>query len=150
MITMQELKPAIDIIKEFEGLKLEAYLCPANVWTIGYGTTVYPNGQKVKQGDRCTKEQADAYLSHSLIRFVGDLLYLVRVKVTKNQECALISFIYNLGTTNLQSSTLLKKLNKEDFAGAALEFLKWNKAGGKVLAGLVRRRKMEMDLFNKT
>lgn len=149
MITMQELKPAIDIIKEFEGLKLEAYLCPANVWTIGYGTTVYPNGVKVKQGDRCTKEQADLYLLADVLKFQGHVLYLVTAELTKNKFCALLSFTYNVGPENLKKSTLLKKLNKKDFAGAALEFLKWNKAGGKVLAGLVRRRKMEMDLFNR-
>lgn len=132
------------IIKECEGLYLKSYLCPADVWTIGYGHT---KGVKPKQV--ITEEQANQYLLDDLQVSLGAVNRLVKVKLSQNQFDALVSFTFNLGQGALAGSTLLRKLNSGDYEGAANEFPKWNGAGGKVLAGLVRRRKMEQDLFKK-
>ena len=126
-----------------------AYLCPAKVWTIGIGTTVYPNGLKVKKGDKCTQEQALEYLQHDLKSFEKTVNDSVKVDLTQNQFDALVSLTYNIGSTAFKNSTLLKKLNAKDYAGAADQFLVWNKGGGKVLKGLVRRRDAERALFLK-
>lgn len=138
----------LNLIKTFEGLKLEAYDDGIGVWTIGYGTIKYPNGVRVKRGDTCTEAQATDYMRNDLRTFIADVNRLVTKKINQNQFDALVSFIYNLGTTNFASSTLLKKLNSGDFVGAASEFKRWNKAGGKVMKGLTRRREAEANLFN--
>jgi len=135
----------IELIKSFEGLKLNAYICPAGVPTIGYGTTRV-NGQPVQMGSVITESQASGYLKSDLQQFESAVNAAVKVPLTQNQFDALVSFTYNLGAGNLRSSTLLKKLNASDYAGAADEFPKWNKAGGKELAGLTRRRNAERDL----
>lgn len=137
------------LIKSFEGKRLAAYDDGVGVWTIGYGTIKYPNGVKVKKGDVCTDEQADQYFNNDLVKFENSVNSLVKVPLTQNQFAALVSFAYNLGATNLSNSTLLRKLNSKDYKGAAAEFPKWNKAGGKVMAGLTRRRLAEQELFNK-
>ena len=126
-----------------------AYLCPADVWTIGIGTTVYPNGTKVKKGDKCTQEQAMEYLQHDLRSFEKTVNDSVKAPLTQNQFDALVSLAYNIGSTAFKNSTLLKKLNAKDYLGAADQFLVWNKGGGKVLKGLVRRREVERALFLK-
>jgi len=130
------------LIKSFEGLELEAYLCPANVWTIGYGHT-----KGVKKGDKITKEQAEKLLEEDLAFFRNGVKRLVKVALNKNQFGALVSFAYNLGLGSLESSTLLKKLNAGDYQGAADQFPRWNKSKGKVLTGLVRRREAERAVF---
>ena len=119
------------------------------VWTIGIGTTVYPNGTKVKKGDSCTLDQAKSYFSHDLKRFEASVNNLVKVPLSQNQFDALVSLVYNIGSGNFASSTLLKKLNAKDYAGAAEQFPRWNKGGGKVMKGLVRRRDAERALFLK-
>ncbi len=134
------------LIKQFEGLRLDAYICPAGVPTIGYGTTKV-NGQAVKVPSTITESQANDYLKSDVKTFEQAVNSAVTVPVTQNQFDALVSFTYNLGPGNLRSSTLLKKLNAKDYAGAADEFPKWNKSGGKELAGLTRRRNAERDLF---
>ncbi len=139
----------LNLIKQFEGLRLAAYDDGAGVWTIGYGTIKYPNGVRVKHGDKITQAQADQYIANDVATFERAVNMLVNVPLNQNQFDALVSFTYNLGATNLSASTLLKKLNSKDYNGAAGEFQKWNKAGGKVMTGLVRRRKAEMELFNK-
>uniref|UniRef100_UPI00300A9510 lysozyme n=1 Tax=Acinetobacter ursingii TaxID=108980 RepID=UPI00300A9510 len=139
----------LNLIKQFEGLKLNAYDDGVGVWTIGYGTIKYPNGVRVKHGDKITQAQADQYIANDVATFERAVNMLVNVPLNQNQFDALVSFTYNLGATNLSASTLLKKLNSKDYNGAAGEFQKWNKAGGKVMTGLVRRRKAEMELFNK-
>lgn len=139
----------IGFIAGFESLRLKAYLCPANVWTIGWGTTVYPNGIKVKKGDTCTIEQARAFKNHDLKRFQKCVNDTVAVPLNQNQFDALVSLTYNIGEAAFKSSTLLKKLNAGDFAGAADQFLVWNKSKGKVLNGLVNRRAAERTLFLK-
>ena len=139
----------LNLIKQFEGLKLNAYDDGVGVWTIGYGTIKYPNGVRVNHGDKITQAQADQYIANDVATFERAVNMLVNVPLNQNQFDALVSFTYNLGATNLSASTLLKKLNSKDYNGAAGEFQKWNKAGGKVMTGLVRRRKAEMELFNK-
>ena len=138
-----------NLIKQFEGKRLSAYDDGVGVWTIGYGTIKYPNGLRVKRGDTCTDAQANTYFNNDLITFENAVNRLVKVKLNQNQFDALVSFTYNLGETNLYKSTLLKKLNAGDYIGASNEFEKWNKASGRVLTGLTRRRKAEKELFLK-
>ncbi|TCB77424.1 lysozyme [Acinetobacter sp. ANC 4173] len=146
---MKTSNDGVELIKGFEGLRLSAYDDGVGVWTIGFGTIKYPNGVRVKRGEKCTKVQAEQYLRNDLITFENAVNQLVKAPLNQNQFDALVSFTYNLGETNLRSSTLLKKLNAKDYKGAAAEFLKWNKAGGKVMSGLVKRRETEMELFLK-
>tara|TARA_A100001391_G_scaffold201791_1_gene189674 strand:- start:1556 stop:1987 length:432 start_codon:yes stop_codon:yes gene_type:complete len=138
----QSSRKGLDLIKQFEGCKLSAYLCPAGVWTIGWGRTT-----NVKRGDTCTQAQADAWLVQEYDAFEQKVRALIKVAVTPNQLGALVSFAYNVGVGALQSSTLIRLLNQGDYAGAAAQFARWNRAAGKTLAGLTRRRKAEADLF---
>ena len=144
---MKTSQSGISLIKGFEGKRLNAYYDGVGVWTIGFGTIKYPNGVRVKKGDTCTEAQAESYLKNDLVKFENAINRLVKVPLNQNQFDALSSFTYNLGETNLSSSTLLKKLNAKDYAGAADQFLRWNKAGGKVMNGLTRRREAERNLF---
>ncbi|MCR4530830.1 lysozyme [Acinetobacter venetianus] len=139
----------INLIVSFEDLKLDAYDDGVGVWTIGYGTTVYPNGLKVKQGDTCTLGQAKEYFAHDLNRFEKAVNQSVKVSINQNQFDALVSLTYNIGQTAFSKSTLLKKLNAKDYQGAADQFLVWIRGGGKVLKGLERRRAAERALFLK-
>ncbi len=146
---MNTSQTGINLIKGFEGKRLSAYDDGVGVWTIGYGTIKYPNGVRVKKGDTCTDTQAESYLKNDLVKFESAINRLVKVPINQNQFDALSSFTYNLGETNLSKSTLLRKLNSKDYKGAADQFLVWNKAGGRVLTGLVRRREAERNLFLK-
>lgn len=137
----------IDLICSFEGLRLKAYDDGVGVWTIGYGTTVI-NGVKVKKGDTCTLEQAKAYMAQDLKQFES-AVNQVKVPLNQNQYDALVSLAYNIGVSAFLNSTLLKKLNAKDYKGAAEQFPRWNRGGGRVLNGLVKRRKIEMELFLK-
>ena len=138
------MNPAIPLIKEFEGCKLKAYKCPAGVWTIGYGHT-----DGVKEGDEITQQEADRLLADDVHSFSAGVQRLVTSDINRNQLGALTSFAFNVGLGNLRHSTLLRLVNKGDFVGAANQFSRWNKAGGKVLAGLTRRREAERKLFLK-
>lgn len=143
-------KAGADLIKEFEGCKLQAYKCSANKETIGYGNTFYEDGSPVKMGDTITKERADSLFTLISDSFAAKVKPLINSAVTENQFAALVSFAYNCGITNLKSSTLLRKVNANpNDPTIASEFAKWNKAGGKVLAGLTRRRKAEAELYFK-
>lgn len=146
-----DLALALKIIKKWEGLILEAYPDPGYGWdlaTIGWGTTVYPNGKKVQQGDKITEKQAEEYLVYHVQKScMPPIESKVKVKLNNNQLCALVSFIYNVGSGNFGSSTLLKKLNAGDYEGSAAQFDVWNKSNGKVLPGLVKRRAEERKLF---
>lgn len=142
-------KTGLDLISSFEGIRLNAYDDGVGVWTIGIGTTIYPNGVKVKKGDKCTLEQAHEYLAHDMIEFEKTVNDSVKVPLSQNQFDALVSLTYNIGSAAFKNSTLLKKLNAKDFTGAADQFLVWNRGGGKVLKGLVRRRDAERALFLK-
>jgi lysozyme len=139
----------IDLIAQYEGLKLKAYRCPANVVTIGYGTTVYDNGHPVRMGDQITAQRAKELLMHEVnMKAVGVKMLLGNTIVTQHQFDALVSFAYNCGTGALKESTLLKKVKANPSDPAIRhEFSRWNKAGNKVLAGLTARRKAEADLY---
>ena len=139
---MTPSKNCIDMVKHFEGFKALAYLCPANVWTIGYGRTKH-----VKEGDIISMPQAERDLQEELIEFGDQVQSVVKVELSQNEYDALTSWTYNLGVGNLQSSTLLKKLNAGDKNSVPSEMLRWNKANGKVLNGLTRRRQAEADLW---
>lgn len=143
-------KEAADLIKSYEGLKLTAYKCSANKDTIGYGNTFYEDGSSVKPGDKITKERADKLFELISSEFAKNVAPLIKSQLNENQFGALVSFAYNAGIGNLKSSTLLKKVNANPSdASIRLEFMKWDKAGGKQLAGLTRRRKAEADLYFK-
>lgn len=135
---------AKDLIRKYEGLRLEAYLCPAGVPTIGYGHT-----KGVKLGDKITKEQAEKFLDDDYNAASAFVKSLVKVSLTDNALGALTSFVFNLGVGSLKTSTLLKKLNVGDFVGAANEFDKWVFSAGKKLNGLIARRAEEKQLFLK-
>ncbi|MCH7305638.1 lysozyme [Acinetobacter higginsii] len=137
------------LICSFEDLRLQAYDDGVGVWTIGYGTTIYPNKIRVKRGDTCSSEQAKAFFQHDLIRFEAAINESVLVALSQNQFDALVSLAYNIGITAFKNSTLLKQLNNKNYKDAAEQFLVWNKASGKVLRGLVRRREAERNLFIK-
>ncbi len=138
----------IQLIKTFEGCLLNAYLCPAKVWTIGYGSTQYLDGKPVKQGDKITQQQAEELLIDTVNIFTEGVEKLIKVELNDNQFSALVSFAFNLGIGNLQKSTLLKKVNDNpNNHMIRTEFAKWNKAGGKVLNGLTRRRNAESQLY---
>ena len=137
----------VALIKAHEGLRLTAYTDPVGVWTIGYGHTTAAGPPKVERGMKITDAGADAILRQDLAKFEGYVSSAVKVPLNQNEFDALVSFTFNLGPGNLRSSTLLKKLNAGDRAGAADEFLKWTKAGGKTLPGLVKRREAERSLF---
>lgn len=137
----------INLICSFEGLELKAYLDSANIWTIGYGTIIR-NGVKVKKGDTCTIEQAKAYMASDLKSFEA-AVNKVKVPLNQNQFDALVSLTYNIGVNAFANSTLLKKLNAQDYKGAAAQFDVWNKVKGKVVQGLLNRRAKERKLFEK-
>lgn len=137
----------INQICNFEGLKLSAYDDGNGVWTIGYGTTRYPNGKRVSEGDRCTLDQAKAYMQHDLKIFERAINSSVKVPLKQNQFDALVSLTYNIGVGAFKNSTLLKKLNLGDYKEAANQFDVWVNAGGKRLQGLVNRRAIEKKLF---
>ena len=132
----------LSLIKKFEGCELEAYKCAAGVWTIGYGST-----KGVKEGDTHTQEEADKLLLHEMSEYEGYINDMVEVPLEQNQFDALCSWVYNLGPTNLKESTMLKVLNEEKYAEVPQQIKRWNKAGGKVLDGLIRRREAEALLF---
>jgi len=142
------MNKGIPIIRKFEGLKLKAYLCPANVWTIGYGNTFYENGSKVQEGDKITLDRADRLLFFVVQKFEAEVKKLVKSDINENMLGALTSFAFNVGAGNLAKSTLLKKVNANpNDITIRDEFNRWTKAGGKVLNGLFTRRKAEADLY---
>ncbi|MDX7345685.1 lysozyme [Citrobacter braakii] len=147
---MQTNEKGIKNIKDFEGCSLTAYPDPGTggaPWTIGYGWTHPVDGKPIKPGMTIKQETADRLLKTGLVSYENDVLKMAKVKLTQGQFDALVSFAYNVGSRALSTSTLLRKLNDGDVMGAADEFLRWNKAGGKVLNGLTRRREAERALF---
>ena len=137
------------LIQEFEGLSLVPYLCSAKVATIGYGNTFYPSGKKVTMQDApISLATAKWMLKETADKFAADVDKLIKSKLRQNQFNALVSFAFNLGITSLGRSTLLKKVNiNPNDPTIAAEFAKWNKAGGKVLNGLTKRRAKEAKLY---
>ena len=132
----------LSLIKKFEGCKLEAYKCSAGVWTIGYGHTT-----GVKEGDVCTQEEAEKLLRGDIFKFEEYVQDSVKVDLDQSQFDALVAWRFNLGPGNLRSSTMLKKLNNGEYESVPFEMRRWNKAGGKTLDGLIRRRQAESLLF---
>jgi lysozyme len=149
----------IQQIKIDEGVKNKPYQCPALLWTVGVGHVIDPNHAKVPFADRkklpipagwdrvLSADEIDDILRKDLARFEAGVLRLIKVKLTQGQFDALVSFAFNVGLGNLQNSTLRMKINREDYAGAAEQFLVWTKAGGRVLPGLVKRRTHEKEMF---
>jgi lysozyme len=137
------------LIQEFEGLSLVPYLCSAKVATIAYGSTFYPSGKKVTMQDQpISLATAKWMLKETADKFAADVDKLIKSKLTQNQFNAIVSFAFNLGLTSLGRSTLLKKVNiNPNDPTIAAEFAKWNKAGGKVINGLTKRRAKEAKLY---
>ena len=132
----------LSLIKKFKGCELEAYKCAAGVWTIGYGST-----KGVKEGDSINQEDADKLLMAEMKEYEGYINNMVEVNLEQNQFDSLVSWVFNLGPSNLKNSTLLKVLNSKDYQGVPAQIRRWNKANGKVLEGLERRRLAESLLF---
>ena len=133
----------IALIKKFEGCELVAYQCSAKVWTIGYGHT-----KDVNEGDTWSQSHAEHMLEVELHEYESYINEYVTAPLSQNQFDALVSWVYNLGPANLKASTLLKVVNAEDYAGVPAQIKRWNKAGGEILDGLIRRREAEARLFN--
>jgi lysozyme len=146
---MQISRKGLELLKRHEGLRLAAYLCPANVWTIGYGST----GPHVFKGKTISQTEAELLLRKDLSRFEDGVKRLVKVPLTQGQFDALVSFSFNVGLGNgqpgkgLAGSTLLKKLNAGRYDDVPAELMKWTRGGGKVLPGLVKRRRDEAALW---
>jgi lysozyme len=137
------------VIKDFEGYREKAYLCSAKKPTLGWGTTKYPNGKNVKIGDMTNKVDAEKYILNDLKWAENTVNKKVEVQISQNMYDALVSFVYNLGSSIFVESkcTLLRKLNAQDYTGASNEFRRWNRAGGRVVKGLVKRRYKESCHF---
>ena len=139
---MKTSAEGLSLIKKFEGCELYAYQCSAGVWTIGYGHT-----KDVEPGMQITKEDADEMLVEELHEYESYINDFVTAPLSQNQFDALVSWVYNLGPANLKSSTMLKVLNAGDYDEVPAQMKRWNKAGGKRLEGLIRRREAESLLF---
>lgn len=144
---MKTSQKGLDLIKEYEGLRLNAYLCPAKVWTIGYGHTSAAGAPAVRRGMKITKARAEEILRADLAKYEAGVLAAVSVPITQGQFDALVSFAYNCGVGALRKSTLLKRVNAKQFDRVPAEFMKWTRGGGKELPGLVRRRRAECALW---
>lgn len=134
----------LQLTKQFEGCRLTAYQDQVGVWTIGYGHT----GSDVHEGLTIAEDQATTLLAADVAWAVTCVNKSVKSSINQNQFDALVDFVFNLGCASFGQSTLLRDLNAGKIAAAAQQFLRWNKAGGKVVAGLTRRRQAEADLFN--
>ena len=139
---MKMSEEGISLIKKFEGCKLEAYLDAVDVPTIAYGRT-----KDVKIGDICTQQQAEDWLEEELVEYEGYVNEAVKVELTQPQFDSLVSWTYNLGPSNLNRSSMLRVLNTSDYDNVPEQIMRWNKAGGRVLPGLVRRREAEAEMF---
>jgi len=139
---MKISEEGISLIKNYEGCRLEAYQDSVGIWTIGYGVI-----KGVKEGDQINQEEADHLLKEELPEYEGYINDMIKVPLEQCQFDALVCWVYNLGPNNLKDSTLLRILNDGDYDGVPEQIKRWNKAGGKVLAGLVKRRAAEADLF---
>ena len=139
---MKTSAEGLSLIKKFEGCELYAYQCSAGVWTIGYGHT-----KDVEPGMQITKEDAEEMLVEELHEYESYINDFVTAPLSQNQFDALVSWVYNLGPANLKASTMLKVLNAGKYEDVPAQMKRWNKAGGKVLEGLIRRREAESLLF---
>ena len=143
-------KATVNLVKKAEGLRLTAYLCPAGKYTVGYGSTFYQDGTRVKKGDTILPSEADPLLQHTLEIFGGQVAANIRVQLNANQFGALVSLAFNIGITRFITSTILKKVNRDPSDKSIdFEFRRWNKCNGRILPGLVNRRRAEADLYFK-
>lgn len=143
-------KETINLIKEFEGCELTAYQCSAGVWTIGYGITEGAGvGIKPAKGMTITQDQAEKLLRQAVDKFATRVDELITANVNANEFGACVSLAYNIGPNAFAKSTVLRELNANRKDNAAAAFQMWNKAGGVVSKGLVRRREAEKQLFLK-
>lgn len=144
-------KNGLDLIKEFESFKSKPYLCPSQKATIGFGSTYYPDGKKVTLQDKeITEEKAFEILEYIANKdFGSNINKVAKVPLNQNQFDALVSFAYNIGNGNFNSSTLLRWLNQGNYKEASIQLLRWDKSKGIVLNGLTKRRKAEKALFDK-
>ena len=139
---------ALRLIKEFEGLRLDAYADPVGIWTIGYGTTAAAGvGITPRAGMRITEPEAELYLRRALDKFAAQVRPQIAAPVNENELGAFLSLAYNIGPTAFAKSSALRWFNAGEKAKAADAFLLWNRAKGKVLPGLTRRRAAERALF---
>ena len=143
---MSALEILIKLIKDSEGCKLKAYKCPAGIWTIGYGQT-----KSVKEGMEWTQQQADEDIIKTALQAINEAIKASPILATANMEkqAAIADFVYNLGITNYNKSTLKLRVDKGDWVSASTEIKKWNKSNGNILKGLVARRQREADLLIK-
>jgi lysozyme len=138
------------LMHEFEGLSLKAYPDPATrgePYTIGYGHTAMAGLPKVKMGDVITQKQADEIFARDLGKYEDAVMIGITHQPTQNQFDAMVSLCYNIGPGNFNKSSVRRLFNAKDYKGAARAFLSWNKAAGKVMKGLTRRREAERKLF---
>ena len=144
-------KNGLDLIKEFESFKSKPYLCPSGIPTNGFGSTYYPDGKKVTLQDKeITEEKAFEILEFIANKdFGSNINKVVKVQLNQNQFDALVSFAYNVGNANFNSSTLLRWLNQGNYKEASMQLLRWDKSKGIVLNGLTKRRKAEKALFDR-
>ncbi len=141
----------LEIVKKFEGYRSQPYRCSADVPTIGFGSTYNLDGSRVTMDDaEIDRDEADALLRFGLRHAENAVARLVKVPLTVDAFSSLVSFIYNVGSGNFSASTLRSRLNRKEYIGAANEFWKWRRAGGRILKGLVNRRKAEKNLFCRT
>ena len=135
-------KEGISLIKNYEGCRLESYQDSVGVWTIGFGHI-----KDVKEGDKLNQDEAENLLKEEMPEYEGYINSMIEVPLDQCQFDALVCWVYNLGPNNLKESTLLRILNEGDYGGVPEQIKRWNKAGGEVLAGLVKRREAEANLF---
>ena len=146
---MKTSEAGLRLIKEFEGFRSKAYVCPAGVLTIGYGHTSAAGEPAVVRGMEITNGVAHEILRSDLERFERGVTRLVKVDLEQNQFDVLVSFAFNCGLGNLKKSTLLKRVNAKRFEDVPAELMKWTRGGGKVLPGLVRRRRAEAEMWQR-
>ena len=144
---MKTSEAGLKLIKQFEGLRLKSYRCPAGIWAIGYGHTTAAGPPDVREGLRIAAAEAEVILKRDLERFEVAVSAMVKVPLTQAQFDVLVSFAFNCGVAALRRSTLLKRVNAEAFEAVPAELMKWTKADGRELPGLVRRRRAEAALW---
>jgi len=144
------IKAGVDLVTHFEGYSPTPYRCAAGVWTIGFGTTRYPDGSRVTSVDPdCTRDEAESWLHHALQKAEHFVINYCTIYLNAIQRAALASFVYNLGSGAFRASTLRRRINAGDWDDVPYQILRWNKAGGRVLRGLTRRRAAEVELWNR-
>jgi len=142
------MNKGIAIIRKYEGLRLQAYICPSGLATIGFGATFFENGTRVQLGDKISRDRADQLLFFQVKLFAEEVRRTVKSNINENQLGALVSFCFNVGGAAFAKSTLAKKVNANPSDSTIRnEFMRWTRGGGKVLPGLVKRREEEANLY---